>query len=376
MGTVLESHHVTKLWGNTDSIDSSLIPITAHVDSSSGYGTFSTQVIAELQRRNYNVEVRSPAWNENGAPLPKSVKSALTTKPLSHPWEFVIYPCVLQPAGFTIGKQRIAYFTMWESTRLSNRIQPSLNQAVATMNRCCVVMTPNAWNATIFSACGVDTPIRLVPLGTDISCFPVIPNLTTRPPLTFGTAARVYMGGVRKGFDRVIAAFRRAFPREADVRLRVKCFPDDPPIDTGGDRRIDVIRDFLQTSQLNAWYSSLNAFVSGSASEGWGRHQQEAMCCGRPVIGINFGGVCEFFNEENGYAVPWTLEPGEGIYQTMGHYAKPTIDGLALGMRLAYEDRATLARKSELASVSARRFTITHSVDCILAVLREFKLIE
>lgn len=375
MGTVLESPHVTKLWGNTDSSDFPLIPVTAHVDSSSGYGTFSTQVIAELQRRNYQVEVRSPAWNENGAPLPKSVKSALTQKPLSHNWELVIYPCVLQPAGFCMGQQRVAYLTMWESTRLTNSIEPSLNHAVSTMNKCDVILTPNAWNATIFSACGVDTPIRIVPLGTDISRFPFTPNLVHRSPIVFGTAARVFMGGVRKGFDRVVLAFKRAFPNETDVRLRVKCFPDDPPIDTGGDKRIDVIRNFLQIEELNAWYASLNVFVSGSASEGWGRHQQESMCCGRPVIGINFGGVCEFFNEENGYACPWTLEPGEGIYKTMGHYAKPTVDGLAKCMRLAHSNRDVLAKKSQLASVSARRFTITHSVDCMIDVLREFNFI-
>ena len=146
-------------------------------------------------------------------------------------------------------------------------------------------------------------------------------------------------------------------------------------MDTRNDPRIDQIRRRVSITSLADWYRSLNLFVSGCAAEGWGRHQHEAMCMGRPVIGINFGGVCEFFNEENGYACDWRLSPGEGIYRTMGHYAKPTVEGLAAKMREAFEDRASIIRKSKLASVSAHRFTIQRSADCVAQVLREFKML-
>jgi glycosyltransferase involved in cell wall biosynthesis len=212
-------------------------------------------------------------------------------------------------------------------------------------------------------------------LGTDLACFPETRNDTRASPLVFGTAARTHFGGIRKGFSLVVAAFRLAFAKEQDVLLRVKCFAEDPLLDTGGDKRIEQFRGFLSTAALADWYRSINVFVSGSASEGWGRHQQEAMCMGRPVIGIAFGGVCEFFNEENGYACDWRLVEGEGIYRTMGHYAKPTVEGLAAQMRLAYEDRRGVKRKGLLAAASARRFTIAHSADRILAALREFKML-
>lgn len=353
-----------------------IIPLIGHIDSASGYGIYTVQIALELLKRGYRLEIQSPAWNENGAPLPPEIKSRLVSSIAKHDWQLVIYPCVIQPKGLTLNNPNTAYLTMWESTRLISKVDASRTQALNTMARCKVVMVPNAWNASVFSACGVDTPIRLVPLGTDLSLFPIAPLNVKSNPFVFGTAARTHFGGIRKGFALVVEAFRLAFPKETDVLLRVKCFAEDPPLETHGDKRIEQIRTFIPVSELANWYRSIHVFVSGSASEGWGRHQQEAMCMGRPVVGIDFGGVCEFFNEENGYACDWTLEPGEGIYKSMGHYARPSIESIAAQMRLAYDDRHEVARKSALAIRSARRFSVEHSTDKILATLREFGFLK
>lgn len=96
---------------------------------------------------------------------------------------------------------------------------------------------------------------------------------------------------------------------------------------------------------------------------------------GRPVIGVNFGGVTEFFNEDNGYACDWKLIPAEGIYRTMGHYARPSIDSMAEQMRKAYQDRNLLRHKIDLSIASASRFTIAHSVDKIESALTEFSIL-
>lgn len=353
-----------------------LIPLICHMDSSSGYGIYSAQIAMEFLRRGYRVEIKSPSWNENGSPLPVELKNCMLTTPRKHDWELAIYPCVIQPKGLVMDNPNTAYFTMWESTRLISKCDPSRTQAVNTLNRCKVVMVPNAWNASVFSSCGVDTPIRLAPLGTDMSLFPFHANDTEANPFVFGTAARTHFGGIRKGFNLVVAAFQLAFPTDLNVRLKVKCFAEDPPLETKGDKRIEQIRTFLPAAKLADWYRSIHVFVSGSASEGWGKHQQEAMCMGRPVIGIAFGGVCEFFNEENGYACDWKLEPGEGIYKTMGHYAKPTVEGLAKQMLDAYQNRKEVKRKGILAAKSASRFTIANSADKIIEVLKEFKLLD
>lgn len=348
--------------------------MTAHIDLHSGYGTYSTAVALELLRRGIRPLIYSPGTQD--APiLPNAIKSCFTQPhPRSAP-QLTIFPLVIQPAQISPPSKSMAYMTMWETTRLTSRVRKFPVNAVAVMNDCRVIIVPNAWNASTFSACGVNAPIRVVPLGADLNQFPPSENLTGNKVITFGTAAKLKHGGIRKGFRCVIAAFHRAFPTEPNVRLRIKCFSDDPVLDAGGDKRIDQIRQFLSADELAKWYASLNVFVSGSSSEGWGRHQHEAMCMGRPVIGVDFGGVSEFFNEENGYAVDWTLAPADGIYASMGHYAKPDIDSMAEQMRRAFKDRELLAHKSEVARSSARRFSMERSVTGLLRVMAEFKLI-
>lgn len=370
-------------WGHgirqivTDTIthkSANVIPVAAHVDTSSGYGIYSSLIISELIRLNYEVELRPISWNETGIPLPTIVKSAITKSPNLNAWEFLIYPCVIQPASYKTYQRRTAYLTMWESTRLSGNPSLTYANAVQNMNQCAVVLTPSAWNASVFSACGVNTPIRVVPLGIDTSRF-LFQDNPLDGPCVFGTAGRVAGGGTRKGFSTVLLAFQKAFPRQLDVRLLVKGFPDDPRLPEM-DPRVTMTYKHLSTDELTQWYRSINVFVSGSQSEGWGLHQQEAMRCGRPVIGVNFGGVCEFFNEANGFPVDWKLVAGSGMYKGMGHYAEPSIDSMASQMRRCYEDRELVRSKGKLSSASASRFTIGHSADRILAVLREFEFIK
>lgn len=351
------------------------IRMTAHIDAHSGYGTYSTAVASELLRRGIRPLIYSPGTQD--APfLPAKVRACLTKPHPPTAPQLTIFPLVVQPAQMSPPSKFVAYMTMWETTRLTSRVRKFPVNAVAVMNACRVIIVPNAWNASTFSACGVDSPIRIVPLGADMSQFPAVENECDSRVLTFGTAAKLKHGGIRKGFRAVIGAFQRAFPNEPNVRLRVKCFPDDPALEVGGDKRIDQIRKFLSPQELAEWYASINVFASGSSSEGWGRHQHEAMCMGRPVIGVNFGGVSEFFNGENGYAVDWTLTPADGIYASMGHYARPNVDSMAAQMLSAFRDRPALKIKSAMAQSAARRFTMERSVDGLLRVMSEFKLAQ
>jgi glycosyltransferase involved in cell wall biosynthesis len=261
---------------------------------------------------------------------------------------------------------------MFECSRLTSTVDPKYTKAITALNHCKLVITPNSWNASGFSSCGVDTPIRIVPMGFDPDIFPVTPN-HVNDELVFGTAAKTASGGIRKGFSIVVEAFRLAFPKENSVRLKVKSFPEDPKVQTHGDTRIDVLQEYIDQPALIDWYKSINVFVSGSAAEGWGRHQHEAMCMNRPVIGINFGGVAEFFSYENGYPCEFTLVPGEGIYRSMGVYGKPSVISMAEQMRRAFENRKELKEKSILAAKSARRFTLNHSATKLISVLKEFR---
>jgi Glycosyltransferase len=348
-----------------------LIPIIAHLDSSSGYGIFSSQMALELLKMDYAVEIFPPSWNEIHGALAPELKACIRKHQNPHDWDLVIFPCVIQPANLVLGTQAHVMSTMWEAPRLVSTVDPRRTKAVEVMNQCKLVITPNSWNASSFSSCGVDTPIRICPMGFDPNVFPLVKNVVIGP-LVFGTAAKTAGGGIRKGFSIVVEAFRVAFPKETDVRLKVKAFAEDPPIDTGGDSRIEVLQTYVEQAQLVEWYKTINVFVSGSSAEGWGRHQHEAQCMGRPVIGVDFGGVCEFFSHENGYVVDFRMVPAEGIYTSMGQYPKPLMSSMATQMRRAYENRDELSKKSEMAAASARRFTLERCAKQTVEYLKEF----
>ena len=110
---------------------------------------------------------------------------------------------------------------------------------------------------------------------------------------------------------RVIELFRRSFPSESNVRLRVKITPNSPPVNAYGDPRIDVVAANLAPGALADWYGSLTAYVNASAGEGFGLHLLEAMACGVPLISSTFGGVGAFFDPRSGYEV--ALSAGGGV---------------------------------------------------------------
>lgn len=341
-------------------------PIVAHLDSSSGYGQFGSSIALELKSRGYAVELYPPSMNEIHGKLLPGLKEMIRTTPSEHDWALVFYPSVVQPANLVLHVNRKIQWSMYEATRLT----PA---ARGFMNRCVAVFNPSAYGANCFSAYGVDVPIRVVPLGIDISKWPTAKQKTERE-LVFGTAGKTASGGIRKGFNVVIEAFRMAFPTEKHTRLRIKAFQEDPIPDTYGDDRIDVVREYYEHSKFVEWMHSINVFVSGSTCEGWGLIQQQAMCCGRPVIGVNYGGVCEFINEHNTYPVDWHLVPAEGIYRDRGggSYPKLHVESMAVQMKRAFEDRNGLRDKAELSTISARRFTLENSANKLIEAMKDF----
>jgi glycosyltransferase involved in cell wall biosynthesis len=250
-------------------------------------------------------------------------------------------------------------FTMWETDALPAG-------AVAALNRCRMVIVPSCWGADCFRANGVRVPIEVVPLGYDPEVFSPSPPAMDGPVI-FGTAGALDAGGLRKNVQRVIDLFRRAFPTEREVRLRVKITPTSPMVQTHGDSRIEVVQRSLSPVELTAWYQSLTAYVNASFGEGFGLHLLEAMACGRPLISTRFGGVSEFFDESVGYVVGHHLiEARNAVYS--GRWADPNDDEIIEQIRRVYRDRQEAARLGEAAAKYARRFTWRDAVRKLMAV--------
>jgi glycosyltransferase involved in cell wall biosynthesis len=244
--------------------------------------------------------------------------------------------------------RRTAALTMWETDALP----PA---AVKALNRCGLVVVPSRWGADCFRANGVTPPIEVVPLGYDPTVFRRTPSVS-EGGCTFGTAGALDAGGLRKNVPRVIDLFRRAFPSDPDVRLRVKITPSSPPVETHGDPRIEVVRRPLLPEELADWYRSLTAFVNGSFGEGFGLHLLEAMACGVPLVSTTFGGVGSFFDERVGYAVPYRLvEARNAVYA--GRWADPDDGAMVDALRRVVADRGEAERLGALAAERAAGFT-------------------
>jgi len=259
---------------------------------------------------------------------------------------------------------RSMVYTMWETDTLAPEWVQSLNRAAR-------VLVPSAWQVEGFRRSGVTVPIEVVPLGHDPRLFH--PSATRQArECTFGTAAAVVAGGVRKNVQAVVDGFREAFPRETDVRLRVKLSLGSPIVETFDDPRIEVLRAVLSPEELADWYRSLTAYVNLSSGEGFGLHLLEAVACGCPLVTPNHGGLTTFFEPASGYAVDFRLEPVRGSEIYSGHWATPEEASCVARLREVYENQADAAGNGLRAALVAAAFTWDAAGERLAAELKRF----
>lgn len=316
--------------------------VTGNLVGISGYDYVVFEVVRGLMGLNRDVSLNGGCSIRTELLLPQMAARVRQRKATDR--ELIVAP------PFAISKysptKSSVVLTMWESDRL----QPNWVQAI---NRAGLVIVPSQWGAECFRNSGVTAPIEVVPLG----CDPLVFHPREAPPevCTFGTAAALFAGGVRKNTNLLINWFQRAFPDEDDVRLRIKVTPkcDLPESD---DPRIEIVRQYLPPTRLADWYRSLTAFVSVSHAEGFGLHLLEAMACGRPVVSAKYSGLTEYFDESVGFPVDHRLVPAEcGVYS--GRWAEIDEESLIATMRQVYNDSTECARRGALAATRARRFT-------------------
>ena len=234
------------------------------VGTSTGYELHGLQMFTDLRQLGYKVEIRPTAIVEEFAPISRTVRRWIGPDTNGEKWELLLHPPFYRP----LKQKRTVYFTMWEASKL-------LKRSVALLNRAEAIIVPSQWNTDTFVESGVKRPIYKVPLGikTDVFSFS---EMDMGGACVFGAAGRSDSDETRKGFNDVIPLFLRAFPREKDVRLRVKVFPNCSvaPFD---DPRIEIERSYLTEAELAAWFRRLTCFVSMARGEGWGLMQHQAL---------------------------------------------------------------------------------------------------
>ena len=159
------------------------------INAYTGYGLHSCQIIRDLAALGYDITVVPTERDEEFAPLPADIEKRMKAGSHRHEWELLLHPPNIAPAK---GRKTI-FFTMWEASRLPE-------EWVGFLNRAECVIVPCQWNATCFSASGLDRPIRVVPLGIKEDVFKPVP-MRADGLCIFGAGGKVAGGGERKSLN-------------------------------------------------------------------------------------------------------------------------------------------------------------------------------
>jgi len=331
------------------------IQLSSYAVPYTSYGEIGEQLFKSLFKMTKEVMFRPYSFNEAfGAVNPPHIVNSLITRSLPDyfDYELVTHPhnsfTVLKERAFS-NKRRIL-FTMWESARLDSVYVEQINKNF------CAIITTDLWNKNTFIKSGVTIPIHIVPLWVDTNIFSPRQKLIGNENVVFGCAARLSHGGIRKNIPQIIEAFKIAFSGVKDVRLVFKCFPDCY-VDGNSfkDERISVIKAYLNNVSIRDWFYGLDAYIT-AATEGWGWFQQQAVACGVPLVGVNYGPLKQFFN---GYECDHTLvNASQEIYNGCGKQVQVDPVTLAVKMREVYDNTADAFVLGHTNTEKATRFNV------------------
>ena len=155
------------------------------------------------------------------------------------------------------------------------------------------LVVPCAHNKELFENYGVRVPVDVIPYGIRDSEWP-FQSRKRGDVFTFFQYGDL---SARKGAYEAIVAFKRAFPKDKNVRLVLKTYQkfdysmSVPEID---DPRIVIVNELWTHDQLlKALYRS-DAFVWLSRGEGFGFPPLQALLTGLPVISTRHTGMAEW----------------------------------------------------------------------------------
>lgn len=328
----------------------------------SGYETLSETICVELSKNGYKVFPISSNGEITNTVI-KSLVKPLTKEILSNV-ELCILPIHTDVNDYNrfIRMPRSdnrVIFTMWESTQLSMDVVDTLNTS-----KCVIV--PNEWNKENFVNDGVTVPILKCPLFVDTNIFKY--KRQYDGDFTFGTGN----GDLRKRLNDVLKCFCKAFsPSTKDVKFSVKINPQElRELTKFSDDRILINVNKLSKQELASWYHSINIFVSGTSSEGWGLMQHEAMACGRPLIACQYSGLKEFFDKSVGLPLSYEEVPSEWSWSyTNGLWSKFNEDDMIDRMRWSYNHPDEIIKLGKLSSKKAKKFNLKNFVNKLTKIL-------
>lgn len=180
------------------------------------------------------------------------------------------------------------------------------------------IWVPTHFNYRTFTESGVN------PSKVHVVHYPIEHSIYTQQfdPYPFATEVKSFKFlytlafDYRKGLDLLIQSYCKEFSAEDDISLILKIYVPDWITQENlnelissyipnqeNNPQIHLIIENTPREDLLRLYSSCDCYVSTERACGWGMPQMEVMAMGKPVISINWGGVTEFMNDQNGFLI-------------------------------------------------------------------------
>ena len=256
-------------------------------------------------------------------------------------------------------KNRLLY-TMWESTRVNDLLIELLNSKFE-----CIIF-PNNFNKKNFINQGLKIRSEVIPLFCDTD-FYVYKEPKDRDEFIFGISNE----DPRKNIKKVTQCFLKAFSDKKNVKLKIKT-TDTKINDIISDKLILDVKHFTR-EELRNWYHDLDVYVSGVTCEGWGMMQQESMCCGRPLIYTNYGGLSEYTDKTSGFEIGYDEVYSTGYWGGYGgRWTEFNEDEMIEQMIYCYNNRDEVVEKGKLAVERANKFTINRFIKNIESLIDSY----
>ena len=168
--------------------------------------------------------------------------------------------------------------------------------------------------------------------------------------LVFLVAFDVGSTSARKNPGMVIEAFREAFPGDENVFLVIKFHSTsvEPAITRRitralrGAENVLVMADMLGEHEMALLRAACDVFVSAHRSEGFGLNIAEFMALGKPAIATSYSGNLDFFDDQVGYPIEYTLtevQAQAGPYMPHYVWADPKKASLIAQFQALYRDQ-------------------------------------
>ena len=144
----------------------------------------------------------------------------------------------------------------------------------------------------------------------------------------------------RKNPFAVLEAFKRARIKAPNLRLVIKChggqLHDSSRLELFDQLRkvcgVHIIDRVLESDAMDDLYTACDGLISLHRSEGFGLTIAEAMARAKAVIATGYSGNTDFFDEEVGIMIPYTMVDVEANAYPFGQgarWAEPDIDSAA-----------------------------------------------